>query len=211
MENSFHMVYNVLTLPTSLPLQTHNLGPPIRAFHPLILWDWFWKGKRTNPEPYLELSLGGARKRYTGTFWKFTLCHLAFMKGLHQYLFLLTKRNPERIFASMKKKQKVKIAFRVCLAASCYKGSEHPGQWEGPCRTPSLGTTSSCSALSLQRFELCHWAAVPYLNLFSASISKIYPKIIASPLYTISCRERFLRKALLSDSKGNLYSFSLRL
>lgn len=143
---------NTSHLPTATNTQLWSSN---QVFHPLVLWDWFTKGRWTNPEPYLELSLEEG-VLVCPDFGKFTLCHFTFMKDLHEHLFLLTKRNPPK-----KERQKVKTAFRVCFAASCYKGSEHPKKSQWHCQAPSQRTTLSISASSCQSFELCVRASVP--------------------------------------------------
>ena len=44
-----------------------------------------------------------------------------------------------------------------------------------------------------------------YLDLFSASVSKMCPNVIASSLYNILASEIFHRNILPSDSVGKLY------
>lgn len=63
-------------------------------------------------------------------FSKLMLHHFAFTKELHLYLVWATKRNPERIFAFMRKKKKKrqdeKTAFNICFAVSPERASRHP-------------------------------------------------------------------------------------
>ena len=101
--------------------------------------------------------------------------------------------------------------FSIWFAVSRDRGSVHPEQREWPCQAPYPGTTLSISASSRQRFELS--VSICALSRFVLYIlGKMYFKGVASLLYTISAYKWFHRKALLSDSGGNLYlklSFNL--
>lgn len=77
--------------------------------------------------------------------WKFHFCHFVFTKDLHYYRFSLTKRNPKRIIAVMKKGKKWKVGFSLCFAVSRYRGRTHPQHWEWTHQAPSLRTIYSAS------------------------------------------------------------------
>lgn len=81
-------------------------------------------------------------------FQKFTIHHLTLTKDLHQNLFL-AERNLKRIFIFTKKRQKLKIALSICLAASHYRGSKQH-QSGSFSRNYTQHLSSSC-----QSFELC--------------------------------------------------------
>lgn len=55
-------------------------------------------------------------------FQKFTLHHFTLMKDLHQYTFLLTKRNPKRIF-TFTKKWESKSSIWLALQQPVTKGA----------------------------------------------------------------------------------------
>lgn len=57
---------------------------------------------------------GSRVQGYPSTFWKSTLCHFAFAKDLHQYLFLLNDRNPKKN-SYFTKKVKSKISIQCVL------------------------------------------------------------------------------------------------
>lgn len=75
----------------------------------------------------------------------FDFCHFVFTKDLHSYRFSLTKRNPKRIIAVMKKGKKWKVGFSLCFAVSRYRGRTHPQHWEWTHQAPSLRTIYSAS------------------------------------------------------------------
>ena len=89
---------------------------------------------------------------------------------------------------------------------------------EAVCTPPSssqAGTTPtklllSISASSHESFELCLWASVLYLLLLLASVSKTYPKVTASSLYTtsVAVNKRFNGGAQLSDGGEICYLFA---
>lgn len=84
----------------------------------------------------------------------FALCNFFVTKDL--YLFLLTKRDPKRIFAFMKRGKKQKQHSVFVLQQSRYGGNENPQQQqEGPRQAPSPGTTLSITASSRHSFEMC--------------------------------------------------------
>lgn len=134
-----------------------------------------------------------------------SLGQFTFMKDLHLipvfFFFFTNWKKSEGDFHFYEKRRKVKRVFSVCFAVSHSRGSASQQQ-EWHRQAPSLGTTLSISATSRHSFELCLWTSVLYLNLFCASVTKMYPKMIASLLYTILAYERFPRNALLSDSSG---------
>lgn len=138
----------------------------------------------------------------------FDFCHFVFTKDLRYYRFSLTKRNPKRIIAVMKKGKKWKVGFSLCFAVSHYRGRTHPQHWEWTHQAPSLRTILSISASSYHSFELHLWASVLYLYLFCPSVSKMYPKVISC--FFALCHlayERFHRNALLLGSWRNLDMF----
>ena len=51
--------------------------------------------------------------------------------------------------------EKEKIAFSICSAGSCYRGSSNPKQGERHLQAPSPGNTLGISASSCRSFELC--------------------------------------------------------
>lgn len=68
-------------------------------------------------------------------------------------LFVLTQRNPKRIFTITKKEKKKKRAERE-NSAQHFFCSAHPEQQEWPCQAPFLGPTLSISASRFCSFEL---------------------------------------------------------
>lgn len=106
------------------------------------------------------------------------ISHFGLMKDLPQNLFLLTERNPKRIFTFMgEKKTKSKTSIQHLFFNSPQRVSVHleqQGKWHRP--APSLGTTLSISASSHHSFELREHLCC--LDLFCTFISKIGPKVI---------------------------------
>lgn len=68
--------------------------------------------------PMRCLIIAGAKIQFISCFSKVHIMPLPFMKDLH-LVPVFPNRNPRRVFAFTKKKQKAKIAFSVCPAASC--------------------------------------------------------------------------------------------
>lgn len=96
----------------------------------------------------------------------------AFMKDLQEYLFLLTKWNPKKIFALKKIKRR-----------SENRDTALQRQWAVTVAPPSSfpGTALRVSTVRHRRFELCLGASVLYLHLFWASVSKMCPKVSEKP------------------------------
>ena len=106
---------------------------------------------------------------------KFALRRFAFTKDLHQYLFLLTERNPKKTFAFTKKWRKAYTAFSICFAAGRYGGSVH---LEQPRQAPSPGTIlTQPFGIKCRTFEQCLRAWALYLDLFCVSVNKMCPKV----------------------------------
>lgn len=51
------------------------------------------------------------------------------------------RKQSEGGFHFYEKRQKLKVVFSICFAASCYRGWAHPRQREWPHESPSLGMT----------------------------------------------------------------------
>ena len=100
------------------------------------------------------------------------------------------------------KKWKAKVTHSIYFSLSPYSGSTHLEQRVGHHQVPSweLHSASSCHS-----FELYLRASVLYFVWFCASVSKMYPKLIASSLYASLDQERFHRNAPLSQSGRNTY------
>lgn len=118
--------------------------------------------------------------------------------------FLANWKKSQENFCFYKKRLKVNKALSVCFCSKLLERQRKPEQqgWH-PHQAPQ--DPHSISASGRHHFERSLWGIVLYLNLSCASISKMYPKVIAYSLYTISAYERFHGKALLPDSEGNLY------
>lgn len=136
-------------------------------------------------------------------FWKFALCHFAFTKDLHEYLFLLTERNLKESLLLQKKAKS-----RNSIQHVFYSGllERHHTPRAGRVAPPRSFPGSYTQHLSFQlpwlwTLSVSIWL---YLNLFCASISKVCPKVIASLLYTILTYS-FHGNALLLDNVRNLY------
>ena len=74
----------------------------------------------------------------------------------------------------------------------------HLEPWECHGQAP-FPSTVSIAAPSRCSFELCLWASVLSSHLSCASLSKMYPKVIASSLYAILAYRWFHRNVLLSN------------
>ena len=125
--------------------------------------------------------------------------------NLHWYLFLLT-REIWRGFLLLQKKMKGKnsVYFVTVMAAAC----SAPEPWECHGQAPSPSTVS-IAVPSHCSFELCLWASVLSSHLSCASLSKMYPKVIASSLYTILAYRWFHRNVLLSNMGKLVLAFEL--
>lgn len=106
---------------------------------------------------------------------------------------------------------KVKIVSALVLQQplqrQCAPHPPPPRQEQHP---PSSFSRLSISASSHESFELCLWASVLYLLLLLASVSKTYPKVTASSLYTtsVAVNKRFNGGAQLSDGGEICYLFA---
>lgn len=98
---------------------------------------------------------------YTGFapfFQKFTLHHFTLMKNLHQYMFLLTKRNPKRIF-TFTKRWESKSHIWLASQQPVTKGAcaQERYQERERCPAPSPGSTRSVTASSPRCAGPSHW------------------------------------------------------
>lgn len=102
---------------------------------------------------------------------------------------------------------KVKIVSALVLQRQCAPHPPPPKQEQHP---PSSFSRLSISASSHESFELCLWASVLYLLLLLASVSKTYPKVTTSSLYTtsVAVNKRFKGGAQLSDGGEICYLFA---
>lgn len=157
---------------------------------------------------------------------KFKLGYFPFWKDLHEYLFSLTKRHPERIFAFMKKaKSKHSVQF---VSQRAIRERVRMQQLEWRHQAPSPGTAPNISAArslafgtvwvdlrfiliyfvhSLARCVLRYQKSLRGVIFWFGEHAKRLPyklMVIPSSLYIISASKRFHRKVLLSDSQGNL-------
>lgn len=107
---------------------------------------------------------------------KSTLCHFAFMKDLHYYLFLLTKINPKRIFAFMEKK-KIESSIQCVSCCGLLQRECALGAAQQPHQAPPPGTTLSISASRLSSLELGLWTFVLHLNWFYEFTKKMCLKV----------------------------------
>lgn len=92
------------------------------------------------------------------------------------YLFLLTKRNPKRIHAFMKKKAKTK--FSICFAASHYRGSTRSRAAREAPPSSSLGNAAphpATRALDCVCEHLC------FILIFVVPLRKMCSKISERP------------------------------
>ena len=84
----------------------------------------------------------------------------------------------------------------------------HLEPWECHGQAPSPSTVS-IAAPSRCSFELCLGASVLSSHLSCASLSKMYPKVIASSLYAILAYRWFHRNVLLSNMGKLVLAFQL--
>lgn len=89
-------------------------------------------------------------------FLKVYVMPLMFTKSPRSYLFLLTERNPKRIFTFMAGGEgggeaNSKDNVRLLFCRSCYRGSSHPGSERGPRLLPQKHTPR----LSISPPQLC--------------------------------------------------------
>ena len=74
--------------------------------------------------------------RLSPTFWEFALGHFAFMKDLHDYLFLPTERNLKTILL-WQKQMKSDNSDRCLSCSELYRGSMSSGSKGGPAKLPA--------------------------------------------------------------------------
>lgn len=120
------------------------------------------------------------------------MCQLAFTKGLHWYLFLLTARNLKKIFTFIEKRHKPENNVKCVFVAAFREQAEWTHQ------APFLQLHSASQDQAARALSWL-WASVIYLGLFCASLSKIRSKITDPSLYTISSYGRFQKNGLLLD------------
>ena len=120
---------------------------------------------------------------------------------------MLTQRNLKRISAFTKKKMKDKNCL-FCNKQLWQQHAVQPEPWECHGQAPSPSTVS-IAVPSHCSFELCLWPSVRSSHLSCASLSKMYPKVIASSPYTILAYRWFHRNVLLSNMGKLVLAFEL--
>lgn len=139
-------------------------------------------------------------------FRKSVLYHTTFTEDLHQYLFLLTKRNLKRIFTFTKKGEKQKQHSASVLQRAIIEAARNPSRESGTAKLlpQELDPAFQHQAAIALKCVCEHY--IFYLDLFCASVSrKMCPKVTTSLLYTISVYKIFHSNTLLLESEGNLY------
>ena len=144
------------------------------------------------------------------------------------------KENQNRVFTQTKKAKSENSVQCVLCSKLSQRQRAPPSSESGPAKLlPGNYIRHVMLASNYHRFELCQWASVLYLDLFCASISKMYPKVLekpngsylllwggawkcskifpyklvvrASSHFPISALKKFHGSAVLSHGRGNLH------
>lgn len=106
------------------------------------------------------------------------------------YLFLLTKRNPKRIHAFMKKKAKT-LKFSICSAVSHYRGS--PRSSAARAAPPSFFSGNCAGQASYHSFDsVCE--ILCFILIYFEPLSKMCPKVPEKPKKAYFLGLRTLKK-----------------
>lgn len=148
-----------------------------------------------------------------------SLLPLCFYKTPTLLPIFASRRKSEEDFRFYEERQEAKIAFSVCLVArraGIEAAAPRPVSAAPPSSFPGNDTHSSAS--NCRGCEPCLWASVCYLDLFCASFRRMWPKVMASFLFTVLVYRRFHRNTLLlcsretcivAEQKGNIINLKI--